>query len=56
MWNKITVNGPMSALGSFKIFYIFDRALIGEGHLLEKGAYWRGAFVREGRSFQHSQK
>ena len=38
MRNKITVNELMSAL---KTFYIFDRTLIGEGHLSERGAYFK---------------
>ena len=33
MRNKITVNDLMSALGALKIFHIFDKAPIGEGHL-----------------------
>ena len=39
--NKITVNDLMSALGALKRFHIFDRALIEEGHLLERGAYFK---------------
>ena len=35
--NKITVNELMSARGALKTFHIFDRALIGEGHLSERG-------------------
>ena len=41
MRNKITVNELMSARGALKTFYIFDRALIGEGHLSEKGTYFK---------------
>ena len=39
--NKITVNELMSARGALKTFHIFDRALIGEGHLSERGAYFK---------------
>ena len=39
--NKITVNELMSAEGALKIFHIFDRALIREGHLSERGAYFK---------------
>ena len=35
MRNKITVNKLISARGALKTFHIFDR-----------GAYWRGAFIR----------
>ena len=35
------MNDLMSALGALKIFHNFDRALIGEGHLLERGAYFK---------------
>ena len=41
MRNKITVNELMSAWGALKTFHIFDRALIGEGHLSERGAYFK---------------
>ena len=41
MRNKITVNDLMSARGALKIFHNFYRALIGEGHLLEMGAYFK---------------
>ena len=41
MRNKITVNELMSARGALKTFHIFDRALIGEGHLSERGACFK---------------
>ena len=41
MRNKITVNELMSARGALKTFHIFDRVLIGEGHLSERGAYFK---------------
>ena len=41
MRNKITVNELMSARGALKTFHIFVRALIGERHLSEMGAYFK---------------
>ena len=31
----------MSARGALKTFHIFDGALIGEGHLSERGTYFK---------------
>ena len=31
----------MSARGALQIFRIFNRALVGEGRLLERGAYFK---------------
>ena len=38
---NITVKELTSAWGALKTFHIFDRALIGEGHLSEKGTYFK---------------